>query len=1357
MSSHFDLVVSADPATLSAELILLDENGRRLAGRRTDFRSIPAGRLQALFDLENYLRYYVEWGREAETIARTGVSIAEEVLGEEIFLLLWRARNRRTLRVRLPGATEREDLLAAALARLPWEIARPSAAGDTLAERNLLVRVVHDMAAPATEPLALGTDECLRVLFVFAQAGESEPLAARLEQNRLRELLEREIYPTRRVEGHFLTHGVTRQRLEAQVAEHGGYHVVHWSGHGHRNRLVLAKPGGERDFITGEELLEVFVHAGGFIPRLFFLSACHSGDILRVKSWGDFLAVARGDDLDARRSAPPPTRDILVEDPPGYTGTAHALLQGGVPSVVAMRYSVGDDYARELAVEFYSALLAHAQPKSAAAALTMARRALLNPAPPGAARFAAADHATPVLYGEEEPGLVLRPGRSPSLNTRRRRLQRVAELTTAEHAHFVGRTRELTGLGAEFIGSGAGAEVRPVAVVTGLGGMGKTALVAEALALWEDRFDWVLLYQFRGASLDFENTLRDIHLNLAGELGRYHAHVGDFPADAVFRPVAAGFGGDERLDRLTENLLRVMRDEAILLVLDNFETVLAPVPETAASHAGLRNCRDPAWDRFLRRLATELVGTRSRVLVTCRHPLAALAGTPSHAVPLGPLSPGEAALYLRQHTGLREMAFSAEERERTLVRRLLGASRFHPLLMDRLARLAMGGTELRPQLLRGLETLERRGDFSKLPELFAARGNARETAYLEDALAVSLDQLIRAAGPDARRLLWIISLANEPVPLALVNGVWSGESVEQEQLRGLKEMLDQGDALPPELQARLETMPLELRAKVDAVPLCPQRSAAAPILDRLLSTALVDISMEGPEDPNPDLSCHELVRERIHAWMCVHAEERGTLTATAVRLAYAERLEASFELLREQDVAAAVAAGSEALVYCVQAGAYDQLAGFASRLVNSRKDPRILQGLLSHLESAASSAPEGEARWSCMGFLADAMNRVGRHTVSLQFYEQADLEARAAVQSGGSRGRRAWADVAWIAGNWAFALRQGGDLEAARSRHLESADADRRAGSPAVAILSSEMEALRVRILQGGVDEAVPEIQSRLEQVQAWWHRYRSGHRVPEAPDPEILTRAFIGALDVAMSVDHAREDWRSMLQRANQILEAQISSNRSPEEVLSTRMNRAGVLGRMQRFSEAQAELEACLIGFEDDPVRSAQVLGLLAEMFDANGDVSHAIAQERRSLALRDQLEDPRDRAISHNNLAIWLGDSSDPSAVRESSFHRVAAMVYRVVAGLTQDLEISWRNYDIGFRRAAARGEFVTIPQISELLARPAFQPLDEWLRERGVDLAGLQESVDRLLDEVRRRTVAEAPTEAGSHDPTRSGPS
>ena len=137
--------------------------------------------------------------------------------------------------------------------------------------------------------------------------------------------------------------------------------------------------------------------------------------------------------------------------------------------------------------------------------------------------------------------------------------------------------------------------------------------------------------------------------------------------------------------------------------------------------------------------------------------------------------------------------------------RLLNASRFYPLLMDRLARLAAGGPALRAQLMQALDTLEKSKDLAQLPDLFAAvPGDTKELAYLEDALTTSLDQLIRDASPDARRLLWMIAVANDPVSLVLLKGAWSGESHEHEQLRQIKQMLDMLPDLPAEQRQNIE-------------------------------------------------------------------------------------------------------------------------------------------------------------------------------------------------------------------------------------------------------------------------------------------------------------------------------------------------------------------------------------------------------------------------------------------------------------------------------------------------------------------------------------------------------------------------
>ena len=88
-----------------------------------------------------------------------------------------------------------------------------------------------------------------------------------------------------------------------------------------------------------------------------------------------------------------------------------------------------------------------------------------------------------------------------------------------------------------------------------------------------------------------------------------------------------------------------------------------------------------------------------------------------------------------------------------------------------------------------------------------------------------------------------------------------------------------------------------------------------------MAVGLVTEERTGPDDANPDLTCHELVRERIRAWMLDHPQDRDELTENTIRLAYAERLEAVFKGLQHQNMTAALEAGSRALVYCVQAGA----------------------------------------------------------------------------------------------------------------------------------------------------------------------------------------------------------------------------------------------------------------------------------------------------------------------------------------------------------------------------------------------------------------------------------------------------
>jgi hypothetical protein len=113
METRFDLIITADDRKLTAELRLLDVGGVQIGFQPTDFKKIVPSRRQGLFDLQNYMRLYVEPGREETAFAEIGVRIAEEVLGEEIFLKLWEPESPRTLCVQLPGAADKRNAPAA--------------------------------------------------------------------------------------------------------------------------------------------------------------------------------------------------------------------------------------------------------------------------------------------------------------------------------------------------------------------------------------------------------------------------------------------------------------------------------------------------------------------------------------------------------------------------------------------------------------------------------------------------------------------------------------------------------------------------------------------------------------------------------------------------------------------------------------------------------------------------------------------------------------------------------------------------------------------------------------------------------------------------------------------------------------------------------------------------------------------------------------------------------------------------------------------------------------------------------------------------------------------------------------------
>ena len=89
-------------------------------------------------------------------------------------------------------------------------------------------------------------------------------------------------------------------------------------------------------------------------------------------------------------------------------------------------------------------------------------------------------------------------------------------------------------------------------------------------------------------------------------------------------------------------------------------------------------------------------------------------------------------------------------------------------------------------------------------------------------------------------------------------------------------------------------------------------------------------------------------------------------------------------------------AGRWGISYLIRARAFDRLSSFASGVVTSTRDPRLLRRVIAELEGVVEQVPAGQTRWVLRTNLADALRLGGRPEAALPFYEQAVAEAEEA-------------------------------------------------------------------------------------------------------------------------------------------------------------------------------------------------------------------------------------------------------------------------------------------------------------------------------------------------------------------------
>ena len=240
------------------------------------------------------------------------------------------------------------------LASLPWEAMYDQALGGYVCRHEQLVRHV---AVPSL-PTPLRVDPPLRVLGVVSSPRGLAPLDTDRERDQLERALAR---PVREGLVEVRWAAATWADLQAELMD-GPWHVLHYIGHGDfdpdLDEGVLAlerEDNGRADLVSATRIVDLLGQAHP-MPRLVVLNSC-SGATTGIT------------DL--------------------FSGTAAALVRGGISAVVAMQYAISDGAAIAFARGFYTAI---ARGRGVDQAVTAGRVAILGTSQ------ATLEWVTPVLY-----------------------------------------------------------------------------------------------------------------------------------------------------------------------------------------------------------------------------------------------------------------------------------------------------------------------------------------------------------------------------------------------------------------------------------------------------------------------------------------------------------------------------------------------------------------------------------------------------------------------------------------------------------------------------------------------------------------------------------------------------------------------------------------------------------------------------------------------------------------------------------------------------------------------------------------------------------------------------------------------
>ncbi len=1101
---------------------------------------------------------------EAELVDRVGRWAGRRVLGQEVGRALVDA-GPVVVDVVLP-----ED--ADFLLYRPLELAHVGGVPLAVQDVSLVLQVQGEAPAAAKAPVG----GRLRLLAVFSLPTGGTALALRRERYALVRLI-RSIATryNRAVEVQVLQYGVTRQRLGKALQDGQGWDVVHFSGHGLADGLVLEREDGTPDLVVTPELVGLLRPARRRL-KLVTLSSCLSAaaTAAETRRW---LELVVPDQLQAEATASATAKPL--------PGLARELVARLGCAVVAMRFPVVDDFAIALDEHLYEGLLG--QDHTLARALQLAIPQAAGERPNVGAP--AVSVATPALFGPLATDLRLVPPRGePDFNVNTAKTAFFPD----EPARFVGRVGVLAR--ASEVLAPRNRDGGTAVVLHGMAGAGKTACALELAYRHEPVFGALAWWQAPEQGKDIAGSLRDLAVALEAQL----------PGLAMVQAV----GSETELRRFLPRLTQLLEDRAILLVLDNLESLLTDQGAW----------RDPAWQQLIAALLAH--SGESRVVLTSRTRPHGLDGPAGRVLvePVHALSLDEALLLARELPNLGPLLRKDTVRPSgkqaggqagvALVRRVLRVVQGHPKLLELADAQAADPEALRARLAeaeRALPGADRLGAF------FARGESALAPEQFLETLAGWTRGVAGVLPQGARVLLGVVCAMEDP------------------------------DRTEPILQAAWPQVWQRLGRPGDPQPL----AATVAVLER---QALVSAEQPGGQggDGPVGYRVHPGVAEAVRA-------QAGPDLQAAVDGVLADFWQAVFWQASRAEGGEAggvvVHAGRAAAPYLLRRKEWGAASGLLEHALQRDQSPATLAALLPLLGQLAQATRGTDRELPLAGLLARVVSWVDP--------AQGERQLRAVLAAAVAQQRYDQASA--FAADLVNLLRQTGRLRQALALADDLEDYVRRAGFGPWTQLLARGQQLQVLHLLGEDEQVLGEVQQLRGELAS----------LPEASDQEERVAPWNAREIILQAGAFAAQElgrWQVALELNGEATRSQAARDAPALAQARSRANNYTLLLQLGRLEDARALLHGCRAVFQaEDAVDDlGRVFGALADLEARLGHHGDAISLQQVALRYSYAAGDPEGVAVSHNNLANSLrGAGGDPGLVVA---HRLAAALLRYQTG-------------------------------------------------------------------------------------------